>query len=171
MDHSADDRARPDDRDLHDDVVEGLRRVARQRGHLRAALDLEEADRVRRVQHPVDRGVVRRQVREVHLDLLVRPDHRDRLFERGEHAEAEHVEQQTGQYELDRTPSPIVTADGVAIASASRASATSGPVTRNLALGEPGRIANENRPRARRTSTRVRALRGTCRWLGATMGT
>ena len=36
--------------------------------------------------------------------------------------------------------------EGAASASAAiMASTTSGPVTRNLALGEPGRIANENR--------------------------
>ena len=89
--HAAHDRARADDRDLHDEVVELRRSVARQRRHLRAALDLEAADRVGGVQHPVDAGIVRRQVRQVHLRLLVRADHRDRLFERCEHAETEQV--------------------------------------------------------------------------------
>ena len=90
-DHAADDRARPDDRDLDDDVVEAPRGVPRQRRHLRAALDLEEADRVGGVQHPVDRRIVLRQVREIHLDPLVRADHRDRLLDRREHAEAEQI--------------------------------------------------------------------------------
>ena len=91
VDHAADDRARADDRDLHDEVVELPRRVARQRGHLRPALDLEDAHRVRLVHHPVDLGIVRGQVREIDLDLFVRPDHRDRLFERREHAEAQEI--------------------------------------------------------------------------------
>ena len=36
----------PDDRDLDDEVVEGLRLHPRQHRHLRAALDLEDADGV-----------------------------------------------------------------------------------------------------------------------------
>jgi hypothetical protein len=38
--------ARPDERDLHGQVVEFLRQRAQQALHLRAALDLEVADRV-----------------------------------------------------------------------------------------------------------------------------
>ena len=88
MHHAADDRPRPDDRHLHDDVVELLRGVPRQRGHLRAALDLEEPDGVGLVQHPVDLRVVLRQVREVDVDGFVRADHRDHLLDRREHPEA-----------------------------------------------------------------------------------
>ena len=46
-----DDRARADDRHLDHEVVEALGLHARQRGHLRAALDLEHADGVGLLQH------------------------------------------------------------------------------------------------------------------------
>ena len=62
MHHLADDRPGPDDRHLDDEVVEALGLEARQRRHLRARLHLEDADRVGRLQHPVDLGIVRRQV-------------------------------------------------------------------------------------------------------------
>ena len=68
VDHVPDDRPRPDDRDLDHEVVEVGGLEPRQRGHLGAALHLEHADGVRLLQHRVDLGVVRRQVREVHRD-------------------------------------------------------------------------------------------------------
>ena len=92
FDHAADDRAGTDDRHLHDDVVELLRRVARQRRHLRAALHLEHADGVGLVQHLVDARVVLRQVREVDVDPFVRADERDHFLDRREHAEAEEID-------------------------------------------------------------------------------
>ncbi len=60
MHHVALDRAGPHDRDLDDEVVEGLRLEARQHRHLRPALDLEHADRIGARQHVVDRGLLRR---------------------------------------------------------------------------------------------------------------
>ena len=48
MHRTALDRAGPDQRDLHDEVVETARPQARQRRHLRPALDLEHADGVGR---------------------------------------------------------------------------------------------------------------------------
>ena len=59
MHHLPDDRARTDDRHLDDEVVEHLRLEPRQRRHLRARFDLEEADRVGFLQHLVDAVVVR----------------------------------------------------------------------------------------------------------------
>jgi hypothetical protein len=56
--HLPDDRPRPDDRHLHDDVVEHHRLQARQRRHLRARLDLEDANRVGLAQHPVHGGIL-----------------------------------------------------------------------------------------------------------------
>ena len=47
MHHLPDDRARADDRHLDDEVVEARRLHPRQGRHLRSALDLEDADRVR----------------------------------------------------------------------------------------------------------------------------
>ena len=54
MDHVALDRAGADDRDLDDEIVEALRLQARQHRHLRAALDLEDADGVGAAEHAVD---------------------------------------------------------------------------------------------------------------------
>jgi hypothetical protein len=53
MHHLADNRAGPDDRHLHHDVVEILRPQPRQAGHLRAALHLEHADGIGALQRPV----------------------------------------------------------------------------------------------------------------------
>ena len=49
----------------HDEVVEVRRLQPRQRRHLRARLDLEDADGVGLLQQLVDGGVVGRNVREV----------------------------------------------------------------------------------------------------------
>ena len=58
--HLPRDRAGPDDRDLDHQVVEALGLHARKRRHLRAALDLEDADRVGALDHRVGLGVVGR---------------------------------------------------------------------------------------------------------------
>ena len=55
MHHLPDDRPGPDDRHLHDDVVEAGGLETRQRRHLRARFDLKHADRVRLAQHAIDR--------------------------------------------------------------------------------------------------------------------
>ena len=90
--HAAGDRSRADDGDLDDEIVEAGRRVARQGGHLRAALDLEDADRVGGAQHGVDLRVVGRQVGEIDIRPLVVADDRNRLFERVQHAESEKID-------------------------------------------------------------------------------
>ena len=59
------DRPRPDERDLDRQVVEVLRPRAQQHLHLRAALDLEDADRVRVADLAVDLLVVERDPRQV----------------------------------------------------------------------------------------------------------
>ena len=51
MDHVALDRAGPDDGHLDDEVIEGPRLDARQHRHLRAAFDLEDAQRVGAADH------------------------------------------------------------------------------------------------------------------------
>jgi hypothetical protein len=65
MDHVADDGTGTDDRHLDDDVVELLRTQARQCRHLRARFDLEDSHGVRFLQHSINRGIVRRKMREV----------------------------------------------------------------------------------------------------------
>ncbi len=92
MHHAAGDRPRADDGDLDDEIVEAGRRVPRQRGHLRAALDLEDADGVGGAEHRVDLRVVGRQVREIDAHPLVVADDRDRLLERVEHPQPQEVD-------------------------------------------------------------------------------
>ncbi len=92
MDHLADDRSRPDDRHLDDEIVEALRLHARESRHLCAALDLEDADGVGLLQGAVYLGVVWRQLREVELDALVAAHQWDRFLEHGHHAEAEEID-------------------------------------------------------------------------------
>ena len=62
MHHLPDDRAGADDGDFDDEIVEAVGLEPRQRRHLRARLDLEHADGVGRAQHPIDRGIVGRQI-------------------------------------------------------------------------------------------------------------
>ena len=52
----------PDDRDFDDEIVERLRPQPRQHRHLRAAFDLEDADRVGTRDHLIDRAFFRRKV-------------------------------------------------------------------------------------------------------------
>ncbi len=92
MHHFADDGAGANYRDLDHQVVKPLRLHPRQRRHLRAALDLEHADRVGAPEHRVHAGVVGRKMREVDLDAFVRADHRDRLLQRGQHPEPEQID-------------------------------------------------------------------------------
>ncbi len=89
--HFADDRPRPDDRHLDHDVVKLRRTQARQARHLRAALDLEHADRVRLLERGVHLGIVGGQVREVHLFFVVIANELDGIFQYGHHAQAEQV--------------------------------------------------------------------------------
>ena len=56
MHHLALDRAGPHDRDLDHEIVEFLRLQPRQHRHLRAAFDLEHADGVGALDHPVGRA-------------------------------------------------------------------------------------------------------------------
>ena len=62
MHHFAHDGARPDDGDLHHDVVKTFWPQARQASHLRAAFDLKHADGVRFLQRVVNNMVVGWQV-------------------------------------------------------------------------------------------------------------
>jgi hypothetical protein len=58
VNHVTLDRARPHDRDLDHEVIEAARLHARQHAHLRAALDLEGAERVSLLDHGIDFRVV-----------------------------------------------------------------------------------------------------------------
>ena len=105
MHHVALDRPRPHDRDLDDEIVEFLRLEARQHRHLRAALDLEHAERVGALQHAVDGLFFLRDRREreeaffvaalrrrAKRQAVMRLGELERLAQAGQHAEPEHVD-------------------------------------------------------------------------------
>ena len=101
------DRAGPDDRHLDHQVVEVLRARARQRLHLRARLDLEDAHGVGRLDHPEDVRDVLGQPVEVDVDGAVGLDVAQGIVDRAEHAQAEQVELD----QLDRLDVALVVLD------------------------------------------------------------
>src|SRR5262249_112490 len=69
----------PEDGDLDDEIVEILRLEPRQHAHLCAALDLEHADRIRALEHAVDRRILRRNAREREFLAVMPLDQGERL--------------------------------------------------------------------------------------------
>ena len=88
------DRPGPHERDLHREVVEVLRPRPQQALHLRAALDLEVADRVGALDLVVHGLVVERDAREVDRLAVQARDLVDAVLDRGEHPEPEQVDLQ-----------------------------------------------------------------------------
>ena len=92
MHHVALDRTRADDRDFDHQVVVRTRPQPRQHRHLRARLDLEHAHRVGVADHVVDRRVFGGHGRERPALAAAAVHEVERAADRGEHAEAEHVD-------------------------------------------------------------------------------
>ena len=92
MDHVALDRAGADDGNLDHQVIEITRLHVRQEGHLRPALDLEHADRIRDAEHVVDRRVLRRDGGQGIGLAIMAVQQGKRLADAAQHAEAEHVD-------------------------------------------------------------------------------
>ena len=86
------DRARPDQRDLDDQVVELPRAQPRQGGHLRPGLHLEHAHRVRLAQHLVDGRVLLRDGGHRPVLTVVLGHQVEAVVQRGQHAQAEQVD-------------------------------------------------------------------------------
>ena len=86
------DRPRPHERDLHRDVVDRLRPRAEDDLHLRAALDLEAADRVGLLDLREHVLVVEPHAREVDPLATVARDQVDALLDRRQHPEPEQVD-------------------------------------------------------------------------------
>ena len=86
------DRPRADERDLDREVVDRLGLRPEQALHLRAALDLEGADRVGRLDLREDRGVVERDSREVDRGAVELGDAVDALLDAREHPEPQQVD-------------------------------------------------------------------------------
>ena len=92
MYHVALDRPGPDDRHLDDQIVEGSRLDARQHGHLRPALDLEDPDRVRLADHRIGRRILGRDGGEVQRDALLLGEEIEAALHAGEHPQSEDVD-------------------------------------------------------------------------------
>ena len=84
----------PHDRDLDREVVERLGPRAAQRLHLRAALDLEDAHRVGRLDRRVGRRVVEGDAREVDALAARARDLLDAALDAGQHPQPEQVDLQ-----------------------------------------------------------------------------
>ena len=92
MDHVALDRPGPDDRHLDDEVVELARPEARQHGHLRPALDLEDAEGIGAAEHVVDGRVLVLDRGQRRRPAVVLPHEVEGAADAGEHAEGEDVD-------------------------------------------------------------------------------
>ncbi len=92
VDHVALDRPGPHNRDLDHEVIEAPRLHARQHAHLRAALDLEGAERVRLLDHGVDVGVIVLQVGQPDPDALVLFKEVEGSVHAAEHPQSENVD-------------------------------------------------------------------------------
>ena len=90
MHHFAHDGPRSYDRHLHHQVVEAHRRVVRNRRHLRAALHLEHAHRIRLAKRLVDQRILWQRSK-VHILAVVTRDQLDRVFNRSHHAQPQQV--------------------------------------------------------------------------------
>ena len=97
MHHVALDRAGAHDRDLDDEIVEFLRLQPRQHRHLRAALDLEHADRVGALDHRIDLRLLRRNGRQRQALAVMLVEKLEALAQRGQHAERQHVDLQKAE--------------------------------------------------------------------------
>ena len=97
MHHVALDWARPHDRDLDDEIVEFARFEPRQHCHLRAALDLEDAERVGAREHLVNGGVLGRDRGELETAAMMLLDQRKSLADAGQHAERQDIDLQNAE--------------------------------------------------------------------------
>ena len=91
VDHVPLDGPRTHDRHFDDQVVEGGRLQPGEHRHLRPALDLEHADRVRPLDHPVHPRILRGHVPQGVADAVVRLQQLEGTPDAGEHAEPQHV--------------------------------------------------------------------------------
>ncbi len=94
VDHVALDRAGANDRDLDDEVIEFFGLEARQHRHLRAALDLEDADRVGAAEHAVDGFISLRDCRQRQCLAVSLLEKFEGAADAGEHAEGEDIDLQ-----------------------------------------------------------------------------
>ena len=89
MHQSANNGAGTNDGNFNDDIVKRLRFHARQRRHLCAAFDLENANRIRFLHHLEGRGVVHGKPGKIDFPVLAAlGTERDGFFDRGHHSQS-----------------------------------------------------------------------------------
>ena len=91
MDHVALNGPGPNDGDLNDDIVKTFRLQPRQRGHLRAALDLKNSDRVRLLHDLKGLRVISWNVRQVERPASFTAK-LERILHDGHHAETKQID-------------------------------------------------------------------------------
>ena len=92
MHHVALNGPRPHNRDFDHEIIETLRRQARQHRHLRAAFDLKHADGIRAADHLVGRGIFGGYGREIESDAFGCFQQIKGAAHAAQHAEAQHVD-------------------------------------------------------------------------------
>jgi hypothetical protein len=158
--HPARDRPGPHDRHLDDEVVERRGTQARQHRHLRAALDLEDAERVGAPDHRVGRLVLRGQRRERQVGAARLPHEVEAPVQVRQRAETEQVDLEEAQ-RLDVVLVPLDDGaplhrrvlDGHEVVHGSLAEQEAARVDREVPrhpldlVREPQQVAVERRPR------------------------
>src|SRR5688572_26121533 len=92
LEHVADDRAGPNDRDLDDDVIKSTRLRLWQECDLGAALDLKHPDRVGVLQRLVNLRVIMRDLVEIEIFAVMFTNERDRVTQHGHHSQTKQVD-------------------------------------------------------------------------------
>ena len=91
MHHFSNNGAGPDDGDLHHEIVELDRSIARKRSHLRPAFDLKHSNCVRASQRFIDGRIVGRKLRQIDRFAVVFGNQFQTVFEHGHHPEAQQI--------------------------------------------------------------------------------
>ena len=111
MDHVTLDRAGAHDGDFDHQIVQAARLHARQHGHLRAAFDLERADRIGVADHVIGRPVILRDIGHVPVQATMFRQQVEAAAHAAEHAQAQHID----LHETQRVDIVLVPLDDLAV--------------------------------------------------------
>ena len=92
MDHIADNRTGPNDRNLHDNVIKLLRPQSRETRHLRPTFDLKHANRVCLLQRWVNLWVVGWQMSQINFFTVIFANNLNRLFQHRHHSQTQQID-------------------------------------------------------------------------------
>ena len=101
MHHLALNRTGSDQCDFDDEIIKAARLEPRQRVHLRATLDLKDADGIGRAHDVVDRLIGHVELTEIDVDAARVADVQEAILHDGEHAESEQIDlHESGRIEI-----------------------------------------------------------------------